>query len=134
MLFPSRPPSRQWNEHSFFQALEARRGAEEAASAMRILEWMKARGLGVGWGKGRHDGSFTPELDHGGSRYKFVRFYTYGSVEVLFEYLYYQPPFDDESVRLELLRRLNEMPGVSISVDNITKRPTLSVSLLKSNT
>lgn len=44
------------------------------------------------------------------------------SVTILFEYLYYQPPFADESLRLELLRRLNEIPGASIS-DRITRRP-----------
>ena len=81
-------------------------------------------------GKGRLDGSFTPELDHGGTLYKFVRFYTYGSVEILFEYLYYQPPFDNESLRLELLRRLNEIPDATISADKITKRPTIHLRLL----
>jgi hypothetical protein len=123
--------TRQWDEPSFFRALEERTSAEDAASARRVLEWARARGMRVGWGKGRLDGSFTPEFDHGGMPYKFVRFYTYGSVEVLFEYLYYQPPFDDESVRLELLRRLNELSGASISADKITKRPTISLNLLR---
>ena len=76
------------------------------------------------------DRSVTPELDHAGRLYKFVRFYTYGSVEMLFEYLYYQPPFDNESVRLELLRRLNEIQGASLSSDKITKRPTIYLRLL----
>jgi hypothetical protein len=128
---PPRPPSIQWDEPSFFQALEERRGAEETASAMRVLEWAREKGLGTGWGKGRYDGSLTPELDHGGSVYKFVRLYTYGSVEILFEYLSYQPPFDGETVRLELLRLLNEIPGVSIPQEKIAKRPTLDLGLLK---
>ena len=45
--------------------------------------------------------------------------------------LYDQPPFDDESVCLEFLRRLNEMPGMSISFAKITKRPIASLGLLK---
>jgi hypothetical protein len=121
---------RQWDEPSFFQALEERTGLREAASASRILEWAKSKGLKVGWGKGRLDGSFTPELEHGGNLYKFVRFYTYGSVEILFEYLYFQPPFDDKSVRLELLNRLNDLPRANIPVAKISKRPTIPLSLL----
>ncbi len=123
--------ARQWDESSFFRALGERTGMDEAESARRILEWARAKGLRILWGKGRLDGSFTPELDHGGTRYKFVRFYTYGSVEILFEYLYYQPPFDDKSVRLELLRHLNEIPGANISPDKIAKRPTIHLRLLK---
>jgi hypothetical protein len=103
---PSR--GRQWDEPSFFQALKETTGAEEAESARRILALATKKGLEVEWGKGKFDGSFTPELDHSGTRYKFVRFYTDGSVEILFAYLNYQPPFDDKSVRLNLLRRLNE--------------------------
>jgi hypothetical protein len=123
--------ARQWDEPSFFQALQERTGTQEVTAARRILEWARVRGLKVGWGKGRLDGSFTPEVEHGGMLYKFIRVYTYGSVEILFEYLYDQPPFDDESVRRELLRRLNEIPGTSISVAKITMRPTVSLGLLK---
>jgi hypothetical protein len=39
--------------------------------------------------------------------------WTYGRVEVQFETLKNNPPFDDEAKRLELCRRLNEIPGVS---------------------
>ena len=104
---------------------------EDAASSRQILEGVRARGLRIGWGKGRLDGSFTPEFNHRGTPYKFFRFYTNGSVEILFEYLCYQPPFDDESLRLELLRRLNEMTGVNIPADKITKHPTIPLGLLK---
>lgn len=123
--------TRQWDELSFFDALEKRTGTEEAASVRRILEWARAKGLKAVWGKGKFDGSYTPELDHGGIRHKFVRFYTYGSVEILFEYLCYQQPFDDESLRLKLWRRMNGIPGASLSADKITKRPTIHLRLLK---
>ena len=126
-----RPPSVQWDESSFFQTLRERRGAEEAACAGRVLGWAKKKGLGIGWGKGQHDGSFTPELRHGGTTHKFVRLYTYGGVEVLFEYIMYQPPFDDESLRLELVGLLNGLTDVKISEDKITKRPTIDLGLLK---
>ncbi len=124
------PRGQTWDEASFFRVLRERKGSQEAEAAHRVLRWAKEKGLGVGWGKGRHDGSFTPELDHEGTRYKFVRLYTYGSVEVLFEYLMYQPPFDDESVRLALLDRLNGALGTSVPADKIAGRPTIDLGLL----
>ena len=39
-------------------------------------------------------------------------------------------PFDDERKRLELLRRLNEIPGVDIPEGKITKRPSIPFSTL----
>jgi hypothetical protein len=122
---------RNWDEPSFLRDLQERTGAEEVASARRILEWTRARGLRIRWGKGRVYGAFTPELDHDGTTHNFVRVYTDASVTILFSYLYEAPPFDDESLRLELLRRLNEVPDVSITADKVTKRPWFYLSLLK---
>jgi hypothetical protein len=42
-----------------------------------------------------------------------------------------KPPLDDQSKRQELLRRLNEIPGVAIPADGITRRPSIPLSLLK---
>lgn len=36
-----------------------------------------------------------------------------------------------KQLRLEFLRRLNEMPGANIPADKITKRPTVPLGLLK---
>jgi hypothetical protein len=127
------PGGRQWDEPSFFRVLKERRGAEEVAFARRVLEWARSKGMEIGWGKGQYDGAFTPELHHGGTRYKFVRLYTDGSVTILFEYLLYQPPFDDESLRLELLGRLNEALGTSIPAEKITGRPNIDLGLLRSD-
>jgi hypothetical protein len=127
----SAPERRQWDESSFFRDLEERTGAEEVASATRILEWAGVKGLRVRWGKGRQVGSFTPELDHGGTTYNFVRVYTDASTTILFAYLREKPPFDDETLRLELLRRVNELPGVEITVDKVTKRPWFYLSVLE---
>jgi hypothetical protein len=42
-----------------------------------------------------------------------------------------QPPFDSEALRLELLRRFNDLPGVRIPPDGITRRPGFPLDLLK---
>ena len=43
-------------------------------------------------------------------------------------------PFSKESERLELLRRLNEIPGINLSVSRIKKRPSFPLSVLKDET
>ena len=41
-----------------------------------------------------------------------------------------QPPFDDLDQRRELLRRFNELPGVELPPDSITRRPRIPLSQL----
>jgi hypothetical protein len=41
------------------------------------------------------------------------------------------PPFNEETNRVELLRRLNETPGITIPQDAITRRPSVPLSLLR---
>ena len=40
------------------------------------------------------------------------------------------PPFQSEEKRFEVLRRLNEIPGIKLSPDCIGKYPTISLSTL----
>jgi len=49
---------------------------------------------------------------------------------ILFAQLYREPPFEDEPLRLEFLRRLNEVPGLSISADKVSENPSFSLSRL----
>ena len=57
--------------------------------------------------------------------------WTYGRAELQFQYMQNWPPFDDESRRLELLRSFNQIPGVSIREDLISRRPALDLSVLR---
>jgi len=126
--------TRQWDEESFFRELEARRGSEETAVAKNLLEWGKARTTGIWWGKGGADGSFFPDLSYKGNTATGLRVfaaYTNGIVEVQFQHLQSKPPFDSDDERLELLQRLNEISGVNISVDKLSKRPGFRLSILK---
>jgi hypothetical protein len=125
---------RQWDESSFFEDLEHRRGRDEAQVARRILDWAEEKGLRLWWGKGMQDGSFFPMLDHGGEPHWTISVWTYGRLEVQFQQLKTKPPFEEEDKRLELLRRLNEMPGVSIPLDGITRRPSIQLSVLVNET
>jgi len=122
---------KRWNEELFFQDLESRRGLEEADIARKILHWTKDKLPKIWWGRGKVDGSFYPMLDHKEKSYYPICIWSYGKVEVQFQYLKRNPPFDSESKRKELLERLNQIPGFSIPDDAIERRPNVYLAVLK---
>lgn len=109
----------------------------EANVARNLIDWSKQNvsriNSRINWGKGANDGSFAPVLDHG-SNYSFIpfRIYTYANVEILFNRMMVRnnAPFDAKEKRLELLRRLNEIPGVRLPADGIDRRPSIPLSAL----
>jgi hypothetical protein len=121
--------ARRWDEPSFFRDLVDRRGKDEAEAAKKILGWSKARDLRIWWGRGKQDGSFFPLVEHRGVTHWLVSVWAYGRVEVQFQHMG-KPPFGERSKRLELLRRLNEIEGIDLSADKITKRPSIPLQLL----
>ncbi len=122
--------TRQWDEPSFFEELEARKGKEEVAVARKILDWARARVTRIWWGKGSTMGSFIPVFNHKGTDYQLFAVWTYGTVEVYFQWFTYKPPFDSQELRLDLLSRLNEIQGVSLSPEVITRRPGIPMTTL----
>ena len=44
-------------------------------------------------------------------------------------YLKNKPPFDDENLRKELLRKLNEIPGINLPTDAIDRGPIIPLSI-----
>jgi hypothetical protein len=123
--------ARQWDETSFFQELESRRGVDELRVARNIYEWAQANGFRIWWGKGKISGSFFPMFDYRGESHFLFSLWTSGEIEVQFQMMQKRLPFETEAKRLELLQRLNELPGVSFPTDVITRRPSLALSILK---
>jgi hypothetical protein len=78
---------RQWDESSFFQELERRRGQREASVCREILRWGRQQNLKPWWGKGAKDGSFLLRFETSGSIYHLVSAWTYGRVEIQFKML-----------------------------------------------
>jgi hypothetical protein len=125
---------KQWDEVSFFDDLRQRRGDQEAESARAILAWAQKSVPRIWWGKGNKDGSFYPMLDYKGGKHFVTSVWTYGRVEIPFQWMLTRKPFDAESKRLELLDRLNKIPGVEIAADAITRRPTIPLAVLTDDT
>ena len=122
---------RQWDEESFFKELKSRRGIEEAEIARKILDWARNKLPRFWWGKGKQDGSFYPMLDWNDELYYPISIWTYGKIEIQFQWLMNKSPFDDEMKRKELLKRLNQIPGIEIPEKAITRRPNILLSTFK---
>ena len=121
---------RQWDEASFLAELEAKRGPADAQVGRELLEWARVYLPRFSWGTGMAEGFFIPVLDHAGQNYWPLGVWTNGRVEIQFRSLMLRPPFDDVALRREFVRRLNEIPGVSIPEDAITRRPRFPLSVL----
>jgi hypothetical protein len=104
---------------------------DEELVAKRIFEWAQRQGLQIFWGKGTQEGGFMPVLTRDGERYWTFIVWAMGTIEILFERMAPKPPFGAESRRLELLHRLNLIPGVNIAVTQIAARPNFSMSVFR---
>jgi hypothetical protein len=82
------------------------------------------------WGKGKQSGSCYLMVDHNGAQHWTVALWTTGHVAVQFANMMTNPPFHSEPLRLELLERLNQIPGLAIDPDRITKFPSFQIALL----
>ena len=71
-------------------------------------------------------------LERGATSYSLFGFRMDGKIEFRMTGLKDEPPFDDESVRLQLVNQLNKIPGVSISTDERTLRgyPSFPINFL----
>ena len=96
--------------------------------ARAILDWSRERFSRVAFGKGGVEGTVALSLDVAGSVYRPIYLGTSGTVEVTFLQLSSQPPFDQDSKRLELLRKLNEISGVDLPESAVTRRPRIPLA------
>ena len=122
------PTGAQWDEDRFMAGLRERVGEEAVLVASSILEWANRTATRVWWGKGERSGGFVPVVAHNGTDHQLFAVYTYGSLEVYFQYYAGKPPFDNEENRRELLRRLNAVRGVAIPEDALRRRPSISLA------
>jgi hypothetical protein len=121
--------SRQWDRESFFTELESHTPSA-AAPARRLLEWNEHNMSLVQWGHGRRFGSFIPRARREGRLYDAISVWTSATVSLRFADLKKEWPFSDEALRLELLRRFNRVPHVSLPRKAISALPALPLPLL----
>ncbi len=124
-----REPGRSWTRDAILQALREQHGDAIANAGEAIYDWAAARGLRFWFGSGRTSGSFQAGVQDGMHYLWPFRVYTYGSVEINFQFMARRPPFDDAALREELRRRLNEIDGVQLAAHD-DLRPSIPLALL----
>lgn len=122
--------TKQWDEPSFFAELTARCGEEQAELARRILQAAEQMGCRIWWGKGARSGSFFPMVNQAGDQYWTIALWTYGTIEIQYQWMRRKPPFDAAPKREELRMKLNAIPGIAIPPDGIDKRPNVPLQAL----
>ena len=127
----SQEPARQWNEELFLRELGEQTGPENVAVAQALLQWATQSSARIDYGKGRQSGSFFITFDHKGTTMWPIGLWTYGKLEVQFQWLRNNPAFADSARRLELCRRLNAIRGVKIPEDAIERRPNVLLSVFR---
>jgi hypothetical protein len=120
---------RKWDEQSFMNELGSKTDAECVSVAKRILDWIGPKVTKVWYGEGRQIGSFIPILNHNGTDHQLFAVWTYGAVEICFQY--YKNPFDAVEKRMELAQFLNGIEGLTVAGTMLTRRPPVPLSMLK---
>lgn len=57
--------------------------------------------------------------------------WTTGKIAFQFYWMQGWPPFDNDSKRLELLRKLNEIPGIEFPENAISKKPSTQLDIFR---
>ena len=125
--------SKIWTHQMFFDSLKEVCSDEEIDAATEIMNWAtnEEKGLSIKWGTGKNNGTFAPVLDYNGSKYYIITLWANGSIAIEFIYLKKKRPFNEESNRLELIERLNKIPGFNISIDRIDGEPSIYLQALE---
>ena len=117
---------------SFMAQLDAAQEPSVADAVKEVLRAWADLGGTVHFGSAQQTSCFLIARDSGdpaGSLWP-VTIYPAGKLEVVFEYMSTRPPFDDDSLRLEFLTRLNAAQGVDLSPAKIALRPGIPLAVL----
>lgn len=127
------------NETQYWDVFNSQSSPEKVNTAKQIIDWIKDRcgnitigGNGVEKGYGH---SMIPSTTKrfGDQSWNILPFsiWTTGYIELTFQYYQNRPPFDSMDYRRKLADMLNQIEGVDIPDEKLTKRPSLDLSLLQ---
>lgn len=120
---------RDWDERSFMEEV-SRWNPNSSDPIQAVLSWASGRGVGVTWSRGQQCGTFQMVIRHRGFEYHPVVVRMNGTFTLLFTHLRESPAFYRPELRIELLRRLNEVEHVVLPEEAIDLRPTLPLAVL----
>ena len=117
---------RRWDEASLFEKLKQNVSQPEIDLATKIYKWIEADGTRpVRFGTGKENGSVYPVFKPDGVTINPFYLSSDGKVWVQFGSLVNKPVFGNLDVRRDLMRRLNEIEGVSLSDADLGRYPSI---------
>ena len=129
----SKRAGKQWDQDRFMARLEQEKGKQAKMVAQSILEWVTPKVSYVWYGTGSKEGGIVPVIRYEKTDYQIFRMGTRGKFVFRFDWLLKKKPFDKESVRMDLLTKINKIPGVSAEKNVITKRVRIPLDMLASS-
>lgn len=118
-------------ESAYLAQLAARFAPATIHGVIEILDAWRSLGGYVTFGTSTDIGAFLHVREPGSSTHIWpLVIYTYGSVEVVFQWLAKRPPFDDRELRNGLRTRLNAARGVEVPESKLDMRPSFPVDVL----
>lgn len=123
-------PKKKWNEKEFLEKIHQEKGEDAARIARQILNWVENKNIRIWWGEGRITGSLYPLVDVSGKSFLSFAIWTNGTAQIQFGPMRSNPAFQDELRRLELLEKLNQVPGMSLPANSLDKYPSFPLNIL----
>lgn len=120
--------AQKWDEATFMEELEKNTGPPLVELAKNIHGWISPLVDYVTWGQAR--GRLIPTIYENGARHQLFVIRADGNTAVRFAYLRTKAPFDREPVMDELLKKMNEIPGLSFGREALGKKPAFPLKLL----
>ncbi len=121
---------RNWNQDLFLLDLAKRRGANQANTAKKTLDWAMTKSVRLWWGSGKQDGSVYFLVDQNEeTRYLFA-IWSSGKIEFPFPSMARSLPFADAKMRIQLLDRINTIQGVALNKESIEKYPRIDLETI----
>lgn len=125
---------RRWDEESLFEKLKQNVSQTEVDLATKIFQWIEADGKRpIRFGTGKENGSVYPVFKPNGITINPFYLSSDGKVWIQFGSLANKPVFGDINARRELMRRLNEIEGVSLSDPDLAKYPSIPLRTITSD-
>ena len=126
---PPKGEPRTWDEASFTVELN-RCNPWSLDIARRVLDWSTASMPAIRWGRGQRLGTFYLGFRREGHDYYPVGLVTDGTLVINLPAIDREMPFNTEPARLEVLRRLNQLPYVSLPSKALGRRLCLPMAML----
>ncbi len=131
---PRATNKKQWDKESFLHSIEENHGSEMGKKINELFDWNNENNLEEDFGCGKVDGSYCPYFQAEEDWYCPIKYWTLGRINIQFERLRSQIGFADKETRLDMLEKINAIPGVNIDKSRINGRPSFDMNILSDKT